>query len=97
MIVINSDTTIGNEDGLVSRRPIIVRDLVVYGQQDDQYRVVEELAYYLRQKFHRQKRALTVSGYHVIDIVATGPNPAPTDDWNHIARAVTLTIRLLEL
>lgn len=94
MIVVNPDTSITDEDGLVSRRPILVRDVIVYGEQDGQYRVVEELGYYLRSKFHRRRDALTVSGYHVVDILVTGPTPAPTDDFNHVARAVTLTIRL---
>jgi len=94
MIVVNPDTSIINEDALVSRRPVITRDVIAYGEQDGQYRVVEELGYYLRDKFHRNPDSLTVSGYDIIDIVVVGPFPAPTDDYQHIARGVTLTIRL---
>lgn len=96
MIIAGPPSAIGNEDALVSRRPLIAVDIITYGEQDDQYRVVEELGYYLQQKFHRQKRSLVVNGYSIIDIVASGPFPAPTDDFNHVARAVTLTIRLSE-
>lgn len=96
MIVVNPDTSITNEDWLRSRRPVIVRDIIVYGELDSQYRVVEEIAYYLRDKFHRQKSSIEVSGYGVIDIVVVGPFPAPTDDFQHIARGITLTVRLQE-
>lgn len=96
MIVVNPDSGLTNEDGLRSRRPVIVRDVITYGEQDDQYRVVEEIAYYIRDKFHRRKDSITVPGFSVIDIVTSGPVPAPTDDFQHVARVVTLTIRLLQ-
>lgn len=96
MIVVQPPSLIGNEDGLVVRRPVLNIAVVVYGAQDDQYRTVEELGYYIRNKFHRQKRSITVNGFSIIDIVANGPIPGPTDDFRHVARAVTLTIRMSE-
>ncbi len=94
MILVSPDITSGNEDGLKARRPVLVRDIITYGIQDDQYRVVEEIAYYIHTKFHRQRGSIEVPNFHVIDIVSIGPIPAPTDDLNEVARAVTLTIRL---
>lgn len=94
MIVVSPDITVTNEDALVSRRPMVVRDVIAYGEQDSDYRIVENLGYLIRDKFHRQKDSLTVTNYQIIDIVASGPFVAPTDDDQHLARGVSLTIRL---
>jgi|SRR3990172_4079001 hypothetical protein len=95
MLIVSANVGVTDEDGLVSRRPILVRDIIAYGEQDSQYRVVEQLADLLRTKFHRQRDSFTISGFHVVDVVAVGPIPGPTDDFNHVARVVTLTIRLV--
>lgn len=95
MLIVSANVGVTDEDGLVSRRPVLVRDIIAYGEQDGQYRTVEQLGDLLRAKFHRQKNSFTIAGFHVIDVVATGPQPAPTDDFNHVARVVTLTIRLV--
>lgn len=95
MLIVSANVGVTDEDGLVSRRPVLVRDIIAYGEQDGQYRTIETLGELLRTKFHRQRHAFTISGFHVVDVVATGPIPAPTDDFNHVARVVTLTIRLL--
>lgn len=94
MILISPDITLGNEDGLVSMRPVIMRDIMVYGDQPDHYRDVEAMAYDLRELFHRQRSALTVSGYHVIDIRASGPITGAVDEPSHLSRIVTLTVRV---
>lgn len=97
LIVVSPDIAISDEDGLKSRRPVVLRDLVAYGEQPDQYRVVEELGYLIRALFHRQKFSVIVPGYRVVDIVARGPQIAPTDDERHLARIVALRIRLQDL
>lgn len=95
LIVITPDVAISDEDGISDLRPVVVRDVAVYGLNDtaEQYRDVETIGYELRDMFHREK-ALTVPGYHVIDIRVTGPRVAPADTENEVGRMVELTIRL---
>lgn len=97
MIVVNPDASIGDMDGLKVRLPIVTRDIIVYGLQPDDYRVVEDIGYALRDQFHRQKWALVVPGFSVIDIVITGPYPAPTDNENEVARMISARVRLEDL
>lgn len=94
MLLINPDAAIGNEDAINSDRPIVVRDIAIYGNQPDDYREVEALGYHLRTKFHRQKWSIEPEGYSVVDIVVSGPIPGPVDDDKTVARIVSLTIRL---
>lgn len=103
MIVISPDIAVTDQDALVSFRPVVMRDLAVYGQtiretselgQQDDYRSIETIAYALRDAFHRRREMLFVDDHHVIDIVASGPIPAPTGDDRLLGRVVTLTIRL---
>lgn len=96
LVVISPDITSTDEDILAGERPVVVRDIAIYGQNDTvaQYRTVEEIGYLTRALFHRRKDVLSISGYRVIDIVAQGPMPAPTDDEQTVGRLVTLTIRL---
>ncbi len=98
-MVIISEVTMTDEDGVNTIRPVCVVDLVVYGTQGapntsaDHYRKVDAMARELRSMFHRQ-RPITVAGYSVTQITASGPSPAPADDDQHVGRRVTLTIRL---
>lgn len=94
MIVIPPATVVSDGDGLGASRPVAVRDLFVYGQQPDHFRLVETLGYMLRRKFHRDRFAFTVEGYRVIAVTAQGPVPAPVDDDMTVGRRVGLTIQL---
>lgn len=94
MIVIPPATVVSDGDGLDASRPILVRDLMVYGQQPAHFRIVETLGYMLRQKFHRDRFAFTVEGFRVIAVTAQGPTPAPVDDDQTVGRRVGLTIEL---
>lgn len=96
MIIVSPDIVINDIDALVSRRPVVIRDVTVYGNQPDDYRTIEQIGYSIRQLFHRQRLSITPTGYSVVDIIATGPNPAPTDDQKTVARVVTLTITTRE-
>jgi hypothetical protein len=94
MIVIPPAVAVSDGDGLSASRPILVRDLMVYGRQPDHYRIVETLGYMLREKFHRDRSSFAVEGYHVIAVAAQGPVPAPVDDDQTVGRRTTLTIQL---
>lgn len=100
MIIINPPSSIGDQDGLNSDRPVVTYDLAVYGNKgapgapEDQTRAVERAAYALRTVFHRNRFSVQPSGFYVIDVVARGPVPAPTDDEQTVGRVVSLTIRL---
>lgn len=100
IILINPDAALTDEDGLTSDRPVVVRDIAIYGRKGtpgdpaDDSPLVEALGYDVRLLFHRQKFAVQPEGYSVIEITATGPVPAPVDDDGEIGRVVSLTIRL---
>ena len=85
-------------DALAEQRPIITRDILFYGEQPDQLRAVDRMAYAARGLFHRQRFAIDApEGFSVIDIVAHGPISAPASSDKYVGRVVTLTIRLGEL
>lgn len=81
-------------DTLNKGRFDIVLDISFYGDQSDstEYRKVERLARNTFGLFHRQPSALTVSGYQVVQIICSGPTPAPADDDAIVGRLVTLTV-----
>lgn len=94
MIMIGPIVTRTDEDAVNSYRSVVVIDLSTYGEQPSHYRVTEEIADALYSLFHRQRSAITVAGWTVLDIRASGPSPAPVDDESRVGRRVTLTIRL---
>lgn len=94
LVLVSPDISITDEDALRTSRPIVLRDLTVFGEQPDQYRVVEQIGYLMRGLFHRQRFAISVPSFHVVEIVAMGPRIAPSDDDDHLARVVPLRIRL---
>lgn len=100
MVVISSDVNIMDNDGVDDRRPIVIRDIITYGRNDspEDYRTVEEIAYAVRTNFHGNRTSIDASPeYGVIDVIARGPRPAPTDDEQTVGRLVELTIRLAKL
>jgi hypothetical protein len=96
MIIAHAQFGGGDEDGVNDLRPIVVRDVSVYGQNDsaEHYRATEALAFNVWELFHRQHNVITVTGWSVTDVRAQLPRPAPTDDEKTVARRVQLTIRL---
>ena len=100
VIVINEDASISDADGLTSDRPIIQRDVIAYGKRgtpgdpSDDAPAIEAIGYQMRALFHRQKFSVRPEGYSVIQIIVTGPVPAPVDDDGEVARMVSLTIEL---
>lgn len=94
LIVIPADVTFNDMDGLTSFRSVIVRDVMVYGEQPTQYRSVERVGYLLRELFHRKRLSLVSDDFRVVSIEAVGPRPAPTSDANLVGRVVTLTVQV---
>ena len=96
MILVSPDISLTDGDGIDDQRPVVERDIAVYGENDtaEKYRDVEALAYAVRDLFHRQRGAITVTGWGVVQIIARGPHPAPVDDNQTVGRLVALTIEL---
>lgn len=100
LIICNDPAALGEADGLTSDRPVWMGDVAIYGHkaaagsEEDQTRIVQILGNRVRTLFHRQKWALQVGGFHVIDIRASGPVPAPVDDDKTVGRIVSLIVRL---
>src|SRR3990167_5381942 len=91
IVVISPDIAITDQDGIDDNRPVIIRDVAVYGRNDAaSYRAVEAIAYEIRDLFHRRRQSLTVLGWDVVDVVALGPRTAPTDDEQTVGRVVEL-------
>jgi len=93
-IVISEDISITDADGLRSDRPIVVRDILIYGLQKGDYRTVEQLGYSIREFFQREKGSIVSDDYHIIEIRTQGPRAAPTSDDQIVGRVVTITIQL---
>ena len=94
MIIINPNDAVGNFDALNTMHPIVVRSLGIYGQQDNDFRIVDQLGYKIREIFHRQRFSLAVDGFNTVEVVAAGPMTAPVDDDQTVGRIVTLTVKL---
>ena len=96
LIVVSPDITKTDVDGINDQRPVIERDISVYGENDVpvKYRTVETIARAVHDLFHRNRHAIAVSGWAVVSITATGPIPAPVDDDKTVARVVSLTVML---
>lgn len=100
LAIINPPIALSNEDLLISDRPVWNGTIAFYGPKgtpgsgQDKTREVEQAADLTRELFHRQRFSVQVEGFSVIDVVAGGPVPGPTDDDNEVARIVSLRIRL---
>lgn len=96
IVVVAAQVQAAEEDGVDDQRPVVDRDVMVYGYNDTaaHYRQVESIAFSVHALFHRQRSAVSVSGWHVVDLTATGPESAPTDNTNIVGRRVTVRARL---
>lgn len=99
MIMISQDVTHGNEDGVNDFRPVITRQIMVYGRDNNlgNVRTVNQLSYILQAMFHRQRDVLDVDNWAVVDIIADGPTEAPIIDDQISGQQVQLQIRLAAL
>ncbi len=95
-VMVSPDISSTNQDGINDERPVLVRDISVYGMNDTpaKYVTVEEIGYLLHHLFHSQRLSITVPGWHVIQITSRGPIPVPADDDKMVGRMVSLTIEL---
>lgn len=91
-IVVPADASNVDVGGLNNEKPNVIKDIMIYGDQPDHYRIVESIAYRVRELFHRTRFSISVAGYNIVLITATGPIPAPTDDEKLVGRMVTLNI-----
>lgn len=91
-VIVSPNIAYVDEGTLSDERPNVVRDIFVYGNQPDQYRVVETIANRIQSLFHRTRFSITVAEYNIVLITASGPHQAPADDDKSVARVVTLTI-----
>lgn len=103
VVVVNPQVQAGANDGINDLRPIVVHDVVVYGQNGaaaggvDEYRKVERIGQALQQLFHSHPELVSAAGWSTIDVTASGPSPAPTDDEQTVGRLVSVTTRLAKL
>jgi hypothetical protein len=95
MVIVPSESASASDQDMMRRQiPVLGRDVLIYGRNPKDYREVDEAAELIFLLFHRQKWALSIEGYRVLDIVARRPTAAPTSDEKKVGRLVPLTIRL---
>lgn len=96
MIVVSDDVTLDNVDGVNDFRPVIVRDIVVYGQNDTvaHYNQVQRIGYLIRDMFHRKKDSVSIPTWGVLQVVCRGPMSAPTDVLTTMGSVVPTTFIL---
>lgn len=96
LIIISPDIAITDNDGVHDQRPVMMRDISVYGSNEtpQHYRDTEQIARMVRDLFHRKPSSFTVTDWAVVSVTATGPRIGPVDDDVTIGRIVTLTIQL---
>lgn len=73
----------------------VYRDLRIYSLADGDTLLIDDLAEEVRRLFHRNRTALSVSGFVVNGISASGPLSA--DEFEAYGRIVTLRINLTEV
>lgn len=93
-IFISEAISITDGDAVNSKRPIVVRDIIAVGHEPDDYRLIEQLGYSIRELFHRERFAVTLDDFTVIDIRANGPKALSSGDEEFVARVVTVTFLL---
>jgi len=87
-------------DGLTAKRPIVRSQIAFYGNKgapgsaQDDTRDVEAMAVEARTLFHRNRFAISPSGFTVVDIQVQGPMTAPVDDDSRVGRLIVVTTRL---
>jgi hypothetical protein len=72
----------------------VTQDVRIYTKDNGSTLEIDDLARDIRDLFHLQAAALTVSGGTVTTATATGPVAAPTTDPSIIGRRVTLRLEL---
>jgi hypothetical protein len=99
LVLISGPMSAGNDDGVDDERPILLRDVMVYGRNDSatNYLQVETIAFALKDIFHRAWKSISVSGWKVVSIISTDPNEAPVDDDDEVGRRIELTVTLAKL
>lgn len=97
LVMINPDASQQDQDGVSDTRIQVTRDIAVYGRNDtaSHYVDVETIAYAIREAFHNQRDSFTVEGWHIANVRAIGPRPAPVDDEQTVGRVVSLTALLV--
>lgn len=102
-VLVGPNAAAGDENAIDTERPVVTVDVAVYGDkrervgQPDDYHDVETAAERIRKMFRPQNKSiLSVTGFHVVGISASGPIPAPVDDESQVGRVVTIEVRLVE-
>jgi hypothetical protein len=93
LIITAGYVTYSDQDFIADEMADLVRDIGIFGNKPDHYRLVEQIAFDVRDLFHRNRESLTVPGWHVVDIRCKGPVEINDDD-QVIGRNVSLQIRL---
>lgn len=96
LVVLGAQLQVGEEDGISDERPVVTCDIAAYGQNDTaaKFRAVDRIGRAVHALFNRRRGAITISGWGVTSITASGPAPAPVDDEQTVGRRVTVTFRL---
>lgn len=87
----------GDSDYLACKIQTITHDVIIYGQNDtsQNYMNVEKVAFAVARSFHRlPPTELFIQGASLLSVTASNPFPAPTDDNDTVARAITINFEV---
>lgn len=97
MCIISSAAGGGDMDMLACHMRTIDYHVILYDQNSEptKYINLERIANLVARSFHRvNTNLLEQDGFQVVSVTASNPFPAPTDDNETIARAITLNIEV---
>lgn len=101
MCAISPNITETDEDWLVTRKPVIQRDVIFYAVADPLgagVRLAMLAMYRARTLFHENRFAITVPGFHVINVSVQAPINGPVDNPDeHVARGLSILFYLQDL
>ena len=98
MCVVSSASGGGDIDWLNCNRRSIVYHVFIYDNNSEplKYINIEKAANIVARSFHRMDvNLLEQVGFKVVSVTASNPFPAPTDDNETIARAITLNFEVI--
>lgn len=94
-IIISQDVSGVDNDGINFFRPVITRDIMVYGTNElaSNFRKVQQIARKIHDLFHHKPTIIDVYDHKVVNITAVGPLSVPQDDQS-VMQAVTVEVTL---
>lgn len=101
MCAISPNVAATDADWIVTRKPLIQRDIIFYAEADpwgEGVALVMQAHYLARRLFHDNRFCISVPGFHLIETTVTAPINGPVDNpAEHVARGISVLFHLQDL